>query len=339
MPRVSRNYEREDFSSLLKELNGIQTDLEPEKERKIQEKNPDIVNLATRRRASLMDRRNMRYAYSVKEKVLHDRDCELVSKIANEEFDMLEVLDEKMTFCKKCYRRGIVRNGIREDGKRINAYLRFFNDAGASNKDLHKLIIEGKAELKWEDRNTITIHQGEDTWKIVHKENEYMLLHNNYICLEDDTRIFRDGFHEQNVYGRRDFHNFVHVICRYSWQDHVESMKQRREEAQKGKKSEIVDIRKSDNFVKIKKFSLLYYHYAYLDTKDYLADQLFVNNKVKVRFGREYEKGEYRIIFCKIRKRDNMSFLAALSEMADKAALMGETVYEEFVKSMENIWK
>lgn len=68
-------------------------------------------------------------------------------------------------------------------------------------------------------------------------------------------------------------------------------MKQKREEAQKGKKSEMVDIRKSDNFVKIKKFSLLYYHYAYLDTKDYLADQLFVNNKVKVRFGREYEKG------------------------------------------------
>ena len=42
------------------------------------------------------------------------------------------------------------------------------------------------------------------------------------------------------------------------------------------------------NYWTIRKFSLLYSYYAIIDTTDYLADQLFVKNEVRVWFGQEY---------------------------------------------------
>lgn len=60
------------------------------------------------------------------------------------------------------------------------------------------------------------------------------------------------------------------------------------------------------NYWTIRKFSLLYSYYAIIDTTDYLADQLFVKNEVRVWFGQEYicPDGPYCVIFCKCRKRD-----------------------------------
>lgn len=42
------------------------------------------------------------------------------------------------------------------------------------------------------------------------------------------------------------------------------------------------------NYWTIRKFSLLYSYYTIIDTTDYLADQLFVKNEVRVWFGQEY---------------------------------------------------
>ena len=42
------------------------------------------------------------------------------------------------------------------------------------------------------------------------------------------------------------------------------------------------------NYWKLQKFSIFYTYYAFIDSQDYLADQLFVKHKVKVDFGKEY---------------------------------------------------
>ena len=70
---------------------------------------------------------------------------------------------------------------------------------------------------------------------------------------------------------------------------------------------------------------------CFLDSEDYLADQLFIKYKVTVDFGDEYvkENSPYHVIFCKIRKRDEKKFLDALSEMYDKMLLMGYKDYQE----------
>lgn len=73
-------------------------------------------------------------------------------------------------------------------------------------------------------------------------------------------------------------------------------------------------------------------HYAYVDTDSYLADSLFTKYKIKVKFGDEYRRSDdrYRVIFCKVKKRDEHNFRKALEELFDKALLCGFTNYEKF---------
>ena len=57
-------------------------------------------------------------------------------------------------------------------------------------------------------------------------------------------------------------------------------------------------MKNSACYWKLEKFSLRYVHYAFVDTQPYLADQLFCDHQVTVRFGEEYGKGDtdYRIL-------------------------------------------
>ncbi len=92
------------------------------------------------------------------------------------------------------------------------------------------------------------------------------------------------------------------------------------------------------NYWPIRKFSLLYSYYAIIDTTDYLADQLFVNHKVRVWFGQEYTcpEGTYCVIFCKCRKGDAGAFEAAMNELSRKMLLCGHPDYIQFCEELKN---
>ena len=70
------------------------------------------------------------------------------------------------------------------------------------------------------------------------------------------------------------------------------------------------------NYLNLDRFPILYNHYVFVDTSDYLADQLFIRHKVRVHFGEEMEHPEfpYIFIFCKVRKKNRQRFLEALQE-------------------------
>lgn len=95
------------------------------------------------------------------------------------------------------------------------------------------------------------------------------------------------------------------------------------------------------NWLKLRRFSLRYSFYAFIDIADYLADDLFIKHKVTVTFLQEYIKDdtEYCIIFCRVRKRDNAAFFAALQELPEKMLLCGRQDYpafcRQFMDSME----
>lgn len=91
------------------------------------------------------------------------------------------------------------------------------------------------------------------------------------------------------------------------------------------------------NYVRIKKLSLFNYHYVFVDTEKYLADQLFIKHKVKVKFGPEFvqDANEYRFIICKIKKKDNEAFLLALSEMRSKSILRGYKEYDKYCELLD----
>ena len=72
------------------------------------------------------------------------------------------------------------------------------------------------------------------------------------------------------------------------------------------------------NYYKLQSPSFFKFQYVFLDSEDYLADQLFIKYKVTVDFGDEY-----------VRERDEKKFLDALSEMYDKMLLMGYKDYQE----------
>ena len=89
-------------------------------------------------------------------------------------------------------------------------------------------------------------------------------------------------------------------------------------------------------YIPIRKFSPRFAHFAFFDTKDYLADPLFIRHQVRVWFGKELSMPDspYRILLCHVRKQDVPEFLAALEELKNSMLICGYTDYE----SVASMW-
>lgn len=83
------------------------------------------------------------------------------------------------------------------------------------------------------------------------------------------------------------------------------------------------------NYWRMSDFSILSVPYAYVDHSSYLADQLFVQNKVTMKFKREMVRDDspYCIVFCKVLKKDVERFEEALGRLKDKMLLLGYKDY------------
>ena len=95
-------------------------------------------------------------------------------------------------------------------------------------------------------------------------------------------------------------------------------------------------MQRTDFYQHIDRRSLLYTHYAFLDTEAYLADQLFLKHQVRVHFREEYGRDDspYRVIFCHVRKRDRERFQAALEELPKKMMLLGYIDYLDVCRAL-----
>lgn len=91
-----------------------------------------------------------------------------------------------------------------------------------------------------------------------------------------------------------------------------------------------------DLYLKLEKFSLRYAYFLFFDTKEYLADSLFIRHQVRVWFEREYEKDGTPLlaICCHVKKKDVPAFLSALEDLRDKMILCGYPEYEQDVRAM-----
>lgn len=98
------------------------------------------------------------------------------------------------------------------------------------------------------------------------------------------------------------------------------------------------------NYTKIQQLSLLYDHYCFIDTEEYLADGIFYQKKITVKFGREYvQPGEkYRLIFCKICKKDREIFIESMEALKKKMLLNEHRDYTDFCEKiammLDNKW-
>lgn len=77
-----------------------------------------------------------------------------------------------------------------------------------------------------------------------------------------------------------------------------------------------------------------YNNFVYIDTTGFLADRIFAQNEIRVKFCGDYFQKEkkYVIIMCKVKKKDVSVFLQSMAELKNRAILMGNTDYESFCK-------
>ena len=91
------------------------------------------------------------------------------------------------------------------------------------------------------------------------------------------------------------------------------------------------------NFIKLKKFSLLFNYFIFIDTEEYLSDQIFINNRVRVWFRDElkHPDSKYIVIFCKVRKkRATMRFIKSMAKLEEAMAWAGNNDYSDFCKNL-----
>ena len=93
----------------------------------------------------------------------------------------------------------------------------------------------------------------------------------------------------------------------------------------------MLEMMRMKNYWKMSDFSIFSVLYAYVDHSSYLADQLFVQNKVTMKFRGEMAKdgSPYCIVFCKVLKRDAERFEEALGRLKDKMLLLGHKDYPD----------
>lgn len=85
------------------------------------------------------------------------------------------------------------------------------------------------------------------------------------------------------------------------------------------------------NYWKLREKSLFTDTYAYIDHNSYLADQLFIQDRIKVRYKEELarDNSPYCIVFCKVLRKEAARFEGALDKLENKMLLLGHKDYPE----------
>lgn len=93
------------------------------------------------------------------------------------------------------------------------------------------------------------------------------------------------------------------------------------------------------NYIPLRSSKLSKYkQYMYVDCKNYLADDLFIKNKITVYFEGDFTKddSDYIFVYCKVKKKDHDKFIETLGELKNKMLIMGYSDYESFCEKQIN---
>lgn len=92
-----------------------------------------------------------------------------------------------------------------------------------------------------------------------------------------------------------------------------------------------------DYYQKLRCFSLFNSYFGFLDTEDYLAQGLFVKHQVKVKLCEVHVHHSipYKILVCRVRRKDEAKIIAALNELASKMLICG---YRDYLECCSGFW-
>lgn len=98
----------------------------------------------------------------------------------------------------------------------------------------------------------------------------------------------------------------------------------------------------ANNFWKMSGFSLISVFYAYIDHKSGFAETLFIQEGIRVRIKCKMARKDssYRVVFCRVNRRDREKFGRVMERLKDSMLLCGHTDYDEvcefFTELIEN---
>ena len=339
MARVCRHYERKDFSGLLAELQKVNTDLSappPTPVPKPVKETVEVISPEARKRASLLSNPRMRYVYSQLDTTIHDRECRVVKAIPDKDFRMIADLDIDRATCKHCRRRAIIRSGIGDDGKHLNAYSRFFAHMSASIADLKELIVDNGAQLSDIDIDRVTIKVHDDRWMILFDNKMPLLFHNNYSVNEEYQRIFTAGYHRQTDGGHHTFRHYINIMIGYSWADHVVHLKAKALAELQAKLR--VRLSTTQNWLKASQFSLFSRYYTVVDCNHRLGRTLR-KNKLKLVVSNRHRPydSNYQLVTCRIPRWKNKNFLLAMDELKEYSVTAGYHDYADMCEQFLHV--
>ena len=95
---------------------------------------------------------------------------------------------------------------------------------------------------------------------------------------------------------------------------------------------------KEINYYQLDHLSLLYDMYMFIDTAEHLADQVFIQHKLRIRFKGDYQKAghKYRMILCKAPKKRRADFVECMKDLTRKMLLLGNTDYYDFCAQVQD---
>lgn len=209
MPKTSsrrlRNYERQDFNALLGELKKekpAEADFQVKTEEKKQpsetagqKPEKQVFSLYRQR---IFSNENVKFIYSKNDRILHEKHCQYVKEISDEELQYSESYLSNMRQCPACAAEAYLRIGAK-DPEYTERYKEIFEQCGITLKQLRNMFLVRGMKTRITG-NGFLISYKEDTWKIqlISRNGHVQLLHNNYRVIQGGRREFVRGFHVQN---------------------------------------------------------------------------------------------------------------------------------------------
>ena len=246
--KKTKNYEKTQMSvNEMVDLSLLKTPTRTAKvgtEFKIQYESKELdieVQRLISKRASAMEDSQIRFIYSKKDNLVHDKKCTLISKINYEDFCASKELPSDREICNHCKRKIFIRNAIISDNKRFAWYFRFFENGKVKNQVLEKYLYHTNMRLHMNNIDQLIIKYKEDTWYIERNdEGRYLLYHNNYVMINDKERYITTGFHLQKNHPPYLVGIFAYIEG-YNWQKHLQSKKKLEKSTHSVSKKEVIE--------------------------------------------------------------------------------------------------
>jgi hypothetical protein len=192
------------------------------------EQSKEEIQLLGIRQSAIDNKKNL-YFYSKLGGYVHDRSCELLREICNEDLVASAELPAGRNYCPKCLRTILIRKACAPNSKEIPVCNHFLTQYGIKTNHLMKFVEEDYLKFHAKTLDEMTVIGKEDTWKIiVTPQKTLQLWHNNYIRTSPTERYMTDGFHNQGL-EQGNLKYFLNYIGIYSWQKHLENEMKRTE--------------------------------------------------------------------------------------------------------------